>query len=288
MKSYLSLVKFSHTIFAMPFALVGFTTGLYAKNFIHPRWYILFFLVLICMVTARNAAMAFNRYLDRNIDANNPRTAIREIPKGIVQPKHALIFVVLNCIIFVVATFFINSLCFYLSPIALLVILGYSYTKKFTFLCHIVLGIGLSLAPLGAYLAVTGSFHWLPIVLGLSVLLWVAGFDIIYALQDESFDKTNQLYSIPQFFGAKKALFISKCLHLLSAVCLFVFVFSLHGYDFKWLGFLFFIGILVYQHYIINRFGLEKIDIAFFTTNGIGSLIFGFITILALLPWERF
>lgn len=183
-KNYLSLIKFSHTIFALPFALVGFFIGLFHKRygeipfsgshnvireegplsdvFSGDMW-ILLLLVLGCMVTARTAAMAFNRYLDRHYDAKNPRTSVREIPSGIIKPGNALAFTIVNCLLFIGFTWFINPLCFFLSPVALLVILGYSYTKRFTPLCHLILGLGLSLAPIGAYLAVTAHFTLLPI-----------------------------------------------------------------------------------------------------------------------------
>jgi 4-hydroxybenzoate polyprenyltransferase len=224
-KNYLSLIKFSHTIFAMPFALIGFSIGLDALGLLYSEgvgqwnlnttvgWVkdlngetwkgigIKFLLVLGCMVFARSAAMAFNRYLDRKFDAKNPRTAVREIPSGIVTPKNALIFTIASCLLFIACCFFINKLCFYLSPVALAVVLGYSYTKRFTPLCHLILGLGLSLAPIGAYLAVTGSFSLLPILFSLAVLFWVSGFDIIYALQDEEFDRSQQLYSIHAWFG---------------------------------------------------------------------------------------
>ncbi|MEO1437101.1 MAG: UbiA-like polyprenyltransferase, partial [Bacteroidota bacterium] len=189
MQKYLSLIKFSHTIFALPFALIGFFIA-YAETGSGFSWMI-FLLVLGCMVFARSAAMAFNRYLDRDIDAQNPRTAGREIPSGQLKASNVLLFVLINSLLFVVCTFFINPLCFYLSPIALLVILGYSYTKRFTWLCHFVLGLGLALAPIGAYLAVTGEFDWLPLLYSVVVLSWVSGFDIIYALQDEGFDKSQ-------------------------------------------------------------------------------------------------
>ncbi len=166
------------------------------------------------MITARSAAMAFNRYLDRNFDAKNPRTAIREIPKGIISPNSALRFVILNCLLFITATFFINRICFYLSPVALFVILFYSYTKRFTSLCHVVLGIGLSLAPIGAYLAVTGKFDLLPLLFSFAVIFWVSGFDIIYALQDIDFDQSQNLYSIPAALGKIKALRVSELLHI--------------------------------------------------------------------------
>jgi 4-hydroxybenzoate polyprenyltransferase len=177
-KKYLSLVKFSHTIFAMPFAIIGFFLGAYwlpvtqikdefDKNnvtswslYVEVPWIKLIF-IIFCMIFARSAAMAFNRYLDRNFDAKNPRTAIREIPAGIISKESALRFVIINCLLFIIATFFINRICFFLSPVALFVILFYSYTKRFTPLCHLVLGIGLSLAPIGAYLAVTGAFPFM-------------------------------------------------------------------------------------------------------------------------------
>ena len=148
------------------------------------QWSI-FFLVLLCMIFARSAAMAFNRYLDRDIDAKNPRTATREIPAGQISPTSALMFVIINCLLFMATTWFINPICMLLSPVALFVVLIYSYTKRFTFLCHFVLGVGLGLAPIGAYLAVGGGFDLIPLVYSFSVLFWVSGFDIIYALQDE-------------------------------------------------------------------------------------------------------
>jgi len=243
-KSYLSLIKFSHTIFAMPFALIGFFLGLatgliddgqsnlnktvgWGWDFRDPAFWKLsrelmlskFILVLLCMIFARSAAMAFNRYLDRTFDAKNPRTAIREIPSGVIKANNALLFTIVSSLLFVVCTFFINKLCFCLSPVALLVVLGYSYTKRFTPLCHLILGLGLSLAPIGAYLAVTGQFDLLPILFSFTVLFWVSGFDIIYALQDEEFDKENKLYSIPAWLGKAKALRVSELLHVLSAFC---------------------------------------------------------------------
>ena len=169
------------------------------------------------MVFARNSAMAFNRYLDREIDAKNPRTKVRDIPAGRITPAAALTFTLINCASFIITTWFINALCFYLSPIALLVVLGYSATKRFTALCHLVLGLGLSLAPIGAYLVVTGAFAMLPIFFSLSVLCWVSGFDIIYALQDEDFDRNENLHSIPAYLGKLNALRLSTLLHVFSA-----------------------------------------------------------------------
>jgi len=283
MKNYLSLIKFSHTIFALPFALLGFflaTLHFDAKLSLQ-----LFFLVFLCMVFARSAAMAFNRYLDRDIDKKNPRTAAREIPAGIISPKNALAFVLLNCLLFMACTWFINLLCFLLSPVALLIILGYSYTKRFTYMCHFVLGLGLSLAPIGAYLAVGGQFHLIPILYSLAVLFWVSGFDIIYALQDEEFDKSLHLNSIPVRLGKTRALILSNILHLLCGGFILFAAFMLQTTytDFSWVLWLasgIFIVLLAYQHTLVKPNDLSKINLAFFTTNGMASLIFGTLVIL--------
>ena len=302
LKNYLSLVKFSHTIFAMPFALIGFFLGIkyltripwvkvnmfseltvYEKTkiyFYHTWW--VFILVILCMIFARSAAMAFNRYLDAQYDAKNPRTAVREIPSGIIKPGNALFFVIANCILFIVSTFFINSLCFYLSPVALFVVLFYSYTKRFTAFCHLVLGVGLSLAPIGAYIAVTGVFALLPILFSFTVLFWVSGFDIIYALQDEEFDKANNLKSIPSVLGKVKALRVSELSHLLSAACVvYAGMYGHFGWLF-WLGVMLFCALLIYQHLLVKPNDLSKVNMAFFTTNGIASVVFAVFVLLDL------
>jgi 4-hydroxybenzoate polyprenyltransferase len=226
--------------------------------------------------------MAFNRYIDRQIDIENARTAIREIPAGIVKPGSALIFVIINCILFVATTYFINSLCFYLSPIALLVVLGYSVTKRFTALCHLILGIGLSLAPIGAYLAVTGTFAWLPLFFSFAVLFWVSGFDIIYALQDEEFDRSKELHSIPVWLGKKGALTLSSMLHICSALCVIYAGYYAHFNLWYWIGVLFFCCLLTYQHLLVKPNDLSKVNLAFFTTNGIASVIFAVFVLLDL------
>ena len=283
MKQYLSLIKFSHTIFAMPFALLGFFLGI-LKMGNGMSWELLG-LVVLCMVFARSAAMAFNRYLDRDIDGKNPRTAIREIPAGVISPKSALLFVVGNCLLFILTTYFINPLCFYLSPIALLIVLGYSYTKRFTPLCHLVLGLGLALAPLGAYLAVGGGFDLVPILYALVVLSWVAGFDIIYALQDVEFDQSMQLSSIPAVLGRSNALKISEGLHVISALLILTGAYLLET-DFtsfgwlNWTASVLFIGLLFYQHTLVKPNDISKVNLAFFTTNGMASLLFGTLMIL--------
>ena len=283
MKKYLSLVKFAHTVFALPFAFVGLFLGLYELSIqgleLDKPWWQSLILVILCMVFARNAAMAFNRYIDRDIDAMNARTQIREIPAGLISPKNALAFVIINSLLFVATTFFINPICFFLSPVALLVILGYSWTKRFTMLCHFVLGVGLSLAPVGAYLAVTGVFDWKPIILGIGVLTWVSGFDIIYALQDEEFDKDHKLNSIPAWLGKQNALRVSIGLHVLTALMMITFGVMI---DAGWLyksGTVFFILMLIRQHMLISPTDLSRINLAFFTTNGIASVVFGILAV---------
>ena len=285
-KNYLSLVKFSHTIFAMPFALIGFVLGL-RYHFVHQTTVdqvgLKFILVLVCMVTARSTAMAFNRYLDRHFDKLNPRTAIREIPAGIIKAEKALIFIGINMAVFIIATYFINAICFYLSPVALFVILFYSYTKRFTYLCHLVLGIGLSLAPIGAYLAVTGSFDVLPLLFSFAVIFWVSGFDIIYALQDIDFDQSQSLYSIPSQWGLKQSLSISRVLHVLSAAFV-IAAYFVGGFHFLYLfGLLIFIGMLIYQQSIVKPHDLSKVNLAFMTANGIASIVFSVFVIGAML-----
>lgn len=280
-KEYLSLIKFSHTVFALPFALIGFTLAVVYEGQAF-QWH-LFVKMLLCMVFARTAAMAFNRYLDRRFDALNPRTAQREIPAGVINPQQALLFTIINCILFVVTTYTINMLVFYLSFIALFVILFYSYTKRFTALCHIVLGIGLSLSPIGAYLAVTGYFKLLPLLFSFAVITWVSGFDIIYALQDEQFDKSQQLHSIPTALGTKNALLVSSILHILSAGFIIYAGISGSFHWIYWTGACIYIGLLFYQHTLVKPHDLSKVNMAFANTNGIASIIFAGFTILSLL-----
>ncbi len=286
MKDYLSLVKFSHTIFALPFALVGYFLAINLPGY-EFQWKT-FILVLLCMVFARNSAMAFNRYLDRDIDGKNPRTAVREIPAGILSAEKVLTFVVVNVVAFIVTTYFINSICFYLSPVAIAVVLFYSYTKRFTFLCHVVLGLGLSLAPIGAYLAVTGTFSWIPILYGMTVMFWVAGFDIIYAMQDVEFDLSLGLNSTPVKLGTKGAMILSYIFHIIAAglMVLAAFLVTLNYLDAGWLiwtGTGIFIALLIYQHSIVSVNDLSRVNLAFFTTNGIASVVFGSLLIIDLL-----
>ena len=279
-KKYLSFVKFSHTVFAMPFALIGFFL---ATNYAsYPLDWLTFVYVLLCMVFARNAAMAFNRYIDRDIDKLNPRTKQREIPAGKISEKSALFFVILNSVLFILTTWFINKLVFYLSPLALTVVLGYSLTKRFTALCHFILGLGLALAPIGAYLSVTARFDVLPVLFSFIVLFWTGGFDIIYALQDDEFDKEHQLNSIPAYLGRKNALHLSLFLHaLVVGLILYTGSYGNFGY-YYWTGAGIFSALLAYQHSLVKADDLKKVNLAFFTTNGIASVIFATFTILDL------
>lgn len=280
-KDYLSLVKFSHTVFALPFALSGFFYAAIADDYGF-SW-ILFAEVLLCMVFARSAAMAFNRYLDSDIDTANPRTAqVREIPRGVIGRNQALVFVIVNSVLFVATTFLINTTVFLLSPIALAVILGYSYTKRFTALCHIVLGLGLSLSPIGSYLAVSGQFDLVPLLLSFAVLFWVSGFDIIYSMQDREFDREMGLFSIPVALGGKRALILSNLLHLASAICIIgVGMYGNFGW-FYFAGSAIFLALLFYQHTLVSPTDLSRINLAFFTTNGVASVIFGIFVIIDL------
>ena len=280
MRKYLSLIKFSHTIFAMPFALIGFFLATQKYIF---EWITLVYVVL-CMIFARSAAMAFNRYIDRDIDRNNPRTAeTREIPNGTITARNALIFVIINSLLFIGTTYLINPLCLALSPVALLVILGYSYSKRFTALCHLALGLGLALAPIGAYLAVSSEFSVIPILLSFVVLFWVSGFDIIYSLQDEKFDKKQKLHSIPVLLGKKKALNLAKFLHFVTILLLSQIGNYPEFGKFYWIGFSIFSALLVYQHTLVKHNDLSKINLAFFTTNGIASVIFGAFVLIDIL-----
>lgn len=279
--NYTKLVKFEHTLFALPFAMIGFFMAVVQPG--NQLSWKLLGMVILCMVFARNSAMGFNRYLDRRFDTLNPRTAGREIPAGIISPGSALIFVIINAALFIITTWFINTLCFFLSPVALFVILFYSYTKRITSLCHFILSLGLAIAPVGAYLAVTAHFDWPPVLLGTIVFFWVSGFDIIYALQDEDFDKGMKLKSIPALAGKKNALRISEVVHLLTA-CLVIFLsFLLKGNIFILFGAAVFTGLLLYQHAIVKYNDLSRVNLAFFTTNGLASLLFALFLITGLL-----
>jgi 4-hydroxybenzoate polyprenyltransferase len=278
---YFSLVKFIHTVFAMPFAMIGFALAVSeAGNSFSIR---LLLLVILCMIFARNAAMGFNRLADRKYDSLNPRTSEREIPSGKVAPKSAAVFVIFNASLFIITTGFINRLTLILSPVALLIILGYSLTKRITYLCHFILGLGLSLAPVGAYISVTGRFSILPVIYSFIVLTWSSGFDIIYALEDEEFDKKNNLHSLPSAAGKKKALFVSAILHIITFILVVTAGLEGDGHILYWIGAAVFTGLLIYQHVIVKPDDLRRVTLAFQTTNGIASILFALFVILDLI-----
>lgn len=264
----------------MPFAMIGFFLAIHGQP-VDGVWTLLL-LVVLCMVFARSAAMGFNRWLDEKFDKLNPRTAGREIPAGKIKKRHALIFVCINSLLFIITAGLINRLCLYLSPVALAVILGYSYTKRFTALCHLVLGLGLSLAPVGAYIAVTDRFAVLPVLFSCIVLCWVSGFDIIYALQDDGFDQTNRLHSMPVWLGRSRALKVSVALHAVAAAL--VIIAGLYG-NFSWpywLGAALFTGMLIYQHLLVKPDDLRRVNLAFMTANGMASCVFALFVISSL------
>lgn len=273
---YASLVKFAHTIFAMPFALIGFTLAAttQSEQMCRPEWWWLPLLiqVVLCMVFARNVAMGFNRWADWRIDAANPRTADRDIPAGRISPREALIFVGVNAILFVLTAWTINSLTAILSPVALGIVMFYSYCKRFTSAAHLVLGLSLGIAPVAAYISVTGDFALAPCVLSLVVIGWCAGFDIIYALQDAAFDRERGLHSIPSKFSTQKALAISIALHLMSGAALIWFVVLCKGGWLMWVGAAIFCIILSAEHIIVTPSKQRNIGIAFGTLNSLASL----------------
>jgi 4-hydroxybenzoate polyprenyltransferase len=280
-KNYFSLVKFSHTVFAMPFALIGYFLAVSEPGYHFSIKFLL--LILLCMIFARNAAMGFNRLADKHFDALNPRTRNREIPAGIIGVKAATLFVIINAVLFVIATSFLNKLTLCLSPVALLIILGYSLTKRFTFLCHFILGLGLSLAPIGAFISITGKFSILPLIYSFIVLTWVSGFDIIYALQDDEFDKSNNLHSVPSVTGIKNAISISVIIHLITFCLVIAAGFKGNGNLLYWTGASIFSLFLLYQHLIVKSNDLSRVTVAFGTTNGIASILFALFVILDLL-----
>jgi 4-hydroxybenzoate polyprenyltransferase len=272
-----NLVRLPHTIFALPFALVGVVLASYIAPITigDVVW------VVVAFTSARFAAMGFNRIVDREIDARNPRTRSREIPSGTMSVREAGVAVVIASLLFLAAAWQLNPLCLILAPIALGWVLFYSYTKRFTRWSHIVLGIGLSIAPVGGYLAITGQWSnpwWMLIALAIAVATWVGGFDILYALQDVSFDRENGLYSVPSTFGEANALGIARALHFTTVAAL-----AIGGLG-AGAGVVYFVGVLVagvlllYEHSLVRADDFSRLDAAFFTMNGVISIVFlGFV-----------
>ena len=280
-KDYFGLVKFAHTIFALPFALIAFT---FAVTTADARFsWLLLAQVVLCMVFARNVAMGFNRWADRRIDGQNPRTAGREIPAGKISPKEAMVFVVANAVLFIATASSINLLTAILSPVALAVVMFYSYCKRFTSLAHLVLGLSLGIAPAGAYIAATGTLTLAPCILSLLVMTWCGGFDIIYALQDADFDRKNNLHSIPARVSTAVSLYISIALHIVSVVSLIVFATYCPQSPILWIGVTLFCAIIALEHILVTPSRQKNIGIAFGTLNGLASLTLAVFVIVDLL-----
>jgi 4-hydroxybenzoate polyprenyltransferase len=277
---YLRMIKFSHSIFALPFA---FTAALIAAEGIPGPWQI--FWITIAMVGGRSGAMGMNRIVDREIDAINPRTENREIPRGAIKTWESLLFTVIAFTLLVLAAYKLNPLCLKLSPLVLMVLATYSYTKRFTWLCHIVLGIALALAPLGAWIAIKGTFNPEILPLCFGVMFWVAGFDTFYGLQDMDFDKKQGLYSIPSIFGINASFWIARAFHLITIILLLSLAPLFDLGSFYLFGILIAAGLMLYEHSIIKPSDLSKLNMAFFNMNGyISVTVFVFTLLNYLIP----
>jgi len=272
------MVKFSHSVFALPFALSGAALAAASDGI---SWRQVFWIVA-AMVGARNAAMGFNRLADQSIDARNPRTAGRELPRGALSRSSVWVATIALALLFVVAAAMLNAACAVLAPVALVVIFGYSYTKRFTWASHLVLGLSLAIAPVGGWLAVAGRLAPEPLLLAGAVLVWVAGFDVIYACQDVDFDKRSGLRSIPERFGIGGALAIARGLHgaalaFLAGVGL---VAGLHPV--YWAGLALIAGLLLWEHRLLHPEDLSKVGVAFFNANGIISVVYLLVVLMSL------
>ena len=283
LRTYLEMIKFEHSVFALPFAMVGMMWGSLAHSATAwPGWKV-FLLVVVAMVSCRSAAMAFNRIVDRDIDAVNPRTAVRALPAGLLSLRQANLFFLASCVVFVLAAVALNPLAGALSPVALVVTLGYSFTKRFTWLCHFVLGLSLGIAPAAAWIASTGALSWpiLPMVAG--VACWTAGFDLIYAMQDDDFDRDHGLQAMPARFGRRAALSTSRILHVLAIGFLAWSVVLVGGGVAAWVGVVFAAGMLAYEQSIVHPHDISRVNLAFFTLNGFVSIGFFFAVLVDVL-----
>jgi len=266
-RRFLEMIKFSHTVFALPFALMG---AILAARGIPDGRTLLW--ILVAMVGARSGAMGMNRYADRDLDALNPRTRERALPRGLISPGQVLVLVALSFALLLLAAYNLNPLCLALAPLAIVVLAGYSYTKRFTTLSHLILGLCLAFAPIGAWIAVAGRLEVAPLLLGAAVLCWVAGFDILYALADIPFDRAHGLFSIPALLGERGGLSVSLLLHALTPLLLAA-VGSLLGLGaWYYAGVLFVLLLLAVEHVVIRRYGTSRLEFAFFNVNGILSV----------------
>lgn len=278
----LEMIKFEHTVFVLPFAYIGAILGSLEVHGRLPTWEQIGW-VTLAMVGARSAAMALNRLIDRHIDAKNPRTANRAIPKGLVSVPFVWGFVVVSFLLLFVSALQLNRLAVMLMPLAVLILVFYSYTKRFTWLCHLFLGIATGAGPLGGWIAVTTQIDWTAILLFLTVTFWIAGFDIIYACQDVEFDQKERLHSIPVRFGLKKALWISSFMHVITAIGLILLLFITQLQLWYAIGLVIALGILIYEHAIVSHNDLSRLNTAFFTMNGILSVILFIFTMIDVL-----
>jgi 4-hydroxybenzoate polyprenyltransferase len=288
LRVFLEMIKFEHTLFALPFAFVGAILGAVTMEKRLPEWSECGW-ILLAMVGARTAAMGLNRVIDKAIDGRNPRTAMRAIPAGLLKSKDVLLFIVISLILLFWAAAQLNSLSLKLLPLAVFLLVFYSYTKRFTWACHIVLGLTIGLAPLGGWVAVTGSVTWTAIILYVTVALWTAGFDVIYACQDVDFDRKEGLHSIPARFGISRALGIARMLHALTAAG---FALLLILTDLSWwyfAGMVVAAVLLLYEHRMVKPNDLSKLNAAFFTMNGVLSaviFVFTFIDLVVMKTWQ--
>lgn len=281
-KIILEMIKFEHTIFALPFAFLGAVLGSLLENQVWPtgsQW----LWITLAMVGARSAAMALNRVIDSKIDKANPRTKDRAIPAGLISTMESTVFIVASFALLFYSAYQLNMLAVYLLPLAVFFLVIYSYTKRFTWACHLVLGITIGLAPLGGWVGATGTLNFDALLLFLAVALWTAGFDVIYATQDADYDKSVELYSIPSYFGVKKALLIAKGIHVVSFLA-FISLYFITPLSWIYLvGVVISGGIMLYEHSLVKPNDLSKVNVAFFTMNGILAMVMLFFTIGDLL-----
>ncbi|OME96614.1 MULTISPECIES: UbiA-like polyprenyltransferase [Paenibacillus] len=279
--TYLEMIKVEHTLFALPFAFMGAILGSAVVFDQLPSWGDIGW-IFLAMFGARSAAFGLNRLTDQHIDAKNPRTVNRAIPAGLLKPLEVILFIILSFAVFFWATYMLDPFAFRLLPIAIFMLIIYSYTKRFTWLCHLVLGLTTALAPLGGWVAVTGQIDWKAIVFYIALAFWTAGFDIVYACQDEKFDATEKLYSIPSRFGLHKALWFARGFHVVTAIGFIILFFVTPVGWWYLLGMIIACGILFYQHYILSPNDMSRLQTAFFTMNSTLSIILFVFTLIDL------
>lgn len=269
-----AMIKFEHSVFALPFALTGAALAFRGSHMDAAHFWRVVLWIVVAMVSARSAAMAFNRLVDAEIDGRNPRTRIRHIPAGLLSVRFTWCFIGLSTLVFFLSAWLLNPLCLRLAPLALAAVFFYSFTKRFTSLSHLVLGFCLGIAPAAAWIAVRGSLHWPILLLTAAVMLWTAGFDIIYSCQDYDFDRRESLFSLPAKLGVKNALLVARLLHVLMVVALLILVRVLHLGPLSLAGVAAVAILLGYEHSLVHPTDLSRVNAAFFTMNGWVSVIF--------------